>query len=132
MPAQHREAWMRGLRTGFLALGVFVCGAVDADAMSASFRWCAGSPEFTLSGVPAGAANLRFAMTDLDVPGYDHGGGTIRYDGVRTIPCGAFSGAFKGPSPPPGQVHRYRWKIEALGANGKALATTSAQRKYPE
>lgn len=84
-----------------------------------------------LKGVPAGTAKLDFRMTDLDKPDFRHGGGTVAYHGQASIPCGAFSAGFVGPSPPPGQVHTYRFVIRALDAQGSALATTTASRKYP-
>jgi len=112
-----------------LALGLSASGAF---AFSASFRWCSGSPSFALSDVPAGTAALRFAMTDLNVPIFHHGGGKVAYTGQAAIPCGAFASGFIGPSPPPGQEHTYQFTIQALSANGAVLATTTAQRKYPE
>lgn len=113
-----------------VALSLSGSGAL---AFSASFNWCgSGSPSFALTDVPAGTAALRFAMTDLNVPGFHHGGGKVAYTGQAAIPCGAFSSGFIGPSPPPSQVHTYRFTIQALSANGAPLATTTAQRKYPE
>jgi phosphatidylethanolamine-binding protein (PEBP) family uncharacterized protein len=112
-----------------LALGLCTSGA---SAFSASFAWCSGSPSFALKDVPAGTAKLQFAMTDRNVPSFHHGGGSIAYSGQTAVPCGAFSSGFTGPSPPPGQVHTYEFTIKALGANGAVLATTTAQRKYPE
>jgi len=103
-----------------------------AFAFSASFAWCSGSPSFTLTDVPPGTARLQFAMTDLNVPSFHHGGGTVAYSGQTTVPCGAFSFGFTGPSPPPGQVHTYQFRIKALGPNGAALATTRTRRKFPE
>jgi phosphatidylethanolamine-binding protein (PEBP) family uncharacterized protein len=84
-------------------------------AFSASFAWCSGSPSFTLTDVPPGTARLQFAMTDLNVPSFHHGGGTVAYSGQTAVPCGAFSSGFTGPSPPPGQVHTYQFSIKALG-----------------
>ena len=108
-------------------------GASDAFAFSASFAWCPeASPNFQLNEVPAGTVNLEFAMTDLDKPGFDHGGGTVGYRGQPEVPCGAFSTGFIGPAPPPGEVHTYQFTVKALGANGAVLATTSARRKFPE
>jgi phosphatidylethanolamine-binding protein (PEBP) family uncharacterized protein len=112
-----------------LALGLSASGAF---AFSASFSWCSGSPSFALSDVPAGTATLRFAMTDLNVPSFHHGGGKVAYSGQPAIPCGAFASGFIGPSPPPGQVHTYQFTIQALSPNGAVLATASARRKYPE
>ncbi len=78
-----------------------------AFAFSASFAWCSGSPSCTLTDVPHGTTRLQFAMTDLNVPNFRHGGGTVAYSGQTAVPCGAFSSGFTGPSPPPGQVHTY-------------------------
>jgi phosphatidylethanolamine-binding protein (PEBP) family uncharacterized protein len=103
-----------------------------AFAFAASFSWCAGSPRFALSDVPAGTAKLQFLMTDLNVPSFHHGGGTIGYAGQATVPCGAFASGFTPPSPPPGQVHTYQFTIKALGNNGAVLATAAARRKFPE
>jgi hypothetical protein len=104
----------------------------DALAFSASFTWCAGSPRFQLTDVPAGTAKLDFQMTDLNKPSFHHGGGTVDYRGQAEVPCGAFAKGFVGPSPPPGEVHTYEFSIKALGANGAPLATTTARRKFPE
>ena len=119
------------LSAALLAALPLVLAAAPAAAFSASFRWCAGSPAFTLKGVPEGTAKLDFRMTDLDKPDFRHGGGAVAYHGQASIPCGAFSAGFVGPSPPPGQVHTYRFVIRALEAQGSALATTTASRKYP-
>jgi phosphatidylethanolamine-binding protein (PEBP) family uncharacterized protein len=106
--------------------------ASGAFAFSASFRWCSGSPSFALTDVPTGTTALQFAMTDLNVPSFHHGGGRVAYSGQAAVPCGAFSSGFTGPSPPPGQIHTYEFSIKALGANGAVLATTTAKRKFPE
>jgi phosphatidylethanolamine-binding protein (PEBP) family uncharacterized protein len=105
-----------------------------ASAMSASFSWkgiaaCSGpSPAFSISGAPAGTANLRFAMRDYDAPDFNHGGGTVAFAGGK-VAQGAIS--YRGPCPPGGQTHRYVWTIEALDASGKVLATATAQGSFP-
>jgi phosphatidylethanolamine-binding protein (PEBP) family uncharacterized protein len=108
------------------------CSASAAHAFSASFSWCSGSPQFALTDVPAGTAKLQFAMTDLNVPSFHHGGGTVAYGGEPSVPCGAFASGFVGPSPPPGQVHTYVFTIKALRTGGAVLGTTTARRKFPE
>jgi phosphatidylethanolamine-binding protein (PEBP) family uncharacterized protein len=112
-----------------LALVLTTSGSM---AFSASFAWCSGSPSFALTDVPQGTARLQFAMTDLNVPSFHHGGGTVAYRGQPAVPCGAFSSGFTGPSPPSGQVHTYQFSITALGPNGAVLATTTTRRKFPE
>ena len=119
-----------------VALGI-ACFALflttsGALAFSASFAWCSGSPSFALTDVPQDTAKLRFAMTDLNVPSFHHGGDTVAYRGQPAVPCGAFASGFTGPSPPPGQVHTYQFSIKALGPNGAVLATTTTGAKFPE
>jgi len=104
----------------------------SAFAFSASFAWCSGSPSFTLTDVPQGTVTLQFAMADLNVPSFHHGGGTVAYSGQAAVPCGAFSSGFTGPSPPSGQVHIYQFTVKAIGPNGAVLATTTTRRKFPE
>jgi phosphatidylethanolamine-binding protein (PEBP) family uncharacterized protein len=115
-----------------LAILALLLGVSGAFAFSASFAWCSGSPRFALTDVPAGTAKVQFHMTDLNVPSFHHGGGTVAYSGQNAVPCGAFSPGFTGPSPPPGQIHTYEFVIKALGGNGAVLATTTARRKFPE
>jgi phosphatidylethanolamine-binding protein (PEBP) family uncharacterized protein len=87
------------------------------------------SPPFSLTEVPAGTKQLRFAMKDLDAPGFSHGGGTVAYTGQRELGRGAF--AYRGPCPPSGQ-HTYQWTVEAQDAAGKTLATATATKKFPQ
>ena len=119
-----------------LAALALALSAPHAFALSASFHWCAGSPGFEFKDVPADTAKLSFAMIDLNVPDFHHGGGTVPYAGATrsgiSVPCGAFAASFIGPSPPPGQIHTYRFTVKALDAGGAVLATTTAQRKFPE
>jgi len=125
----------RAVALGLAALALAL-SAPRAFAFSAAFHWCAGSPGFELKDVPADTAKLSFAMTDLNVPSFHHGGGTVAYAGATrsgiSVPCGAFATSFTGPSPPPGQIHIYQFTIKALSADGAVLATTTAQRKFPE
>ena len=60
-------------------------------------------------------------MTDLNVPSFHHGGGTVAYSGQPAVRCGAFFSGFAGPSPPPVQVHTYQYSIKELGPNVAVL-----------
>jgi|SRR5271155_3324220 len=124
--ARHKAAAL-----GIAALAL-ACSASGALAFSVSFAWCSGSPTFALIEVPKGTVTLQFAMTDLDKPGFHHGGGTVGYRGQPEVPCGAFAAGFIGPAPPPGEVHTYEFTIKALGPDGAVLATTTARRKFPQ
>jgi phosphatidylethanolamine-binding protein (PEBP) family uncharacterized protein len=131
-----RQSIQRLVAPGVAAVALLlaqILGASGAFAFSASFAWCPeGSPNFQLTDVPQGTTMLQFAMTDLDKPGFHHGGGTVGYRGQPVVPCGAFSTGFIGPSPPQGEVHTYEFTIHALGTNGTLLAAITARRKFPE
>ena len=127
----NRRTYQNAAALGIAGLALFLTTS-GASAFSASFAWCSGSPSFALTDVPPGTATLQFAMTDLNVPNFRHGGGTVAYSRQTAVPCGAFSSGFTGPSPPPGQVHTYQFSIKALGPNGAVLATTTTRRKFPE
>jgi phosphatidylethanolamine-binding protein (PEBP) family uncharacterized protein len=118
------------LRLSFCAVGLLVASTANASAFSASFRWCGSrSPIFSLTGVPRGTTTLQFHMVDLDVPSFNHGGGTIPYKGQTTIPCGALTN-YSPPSPPSGS-HSYQFTVTALNGSNE-LGTASFMRKFPE
>lgn len=88
-----------------------------------------GNPAFTLTGVPEGTTQIIFKLKDLDVPGYNHGGGKmkLKVNGSVKIPAGSFK--YKSPCPPSGR-HTYEWSATAK-KGGKTLATAKASKKYP-
>lgn len=88
------------------------------------------SPAFTVKDVPEGTAFIRFKLVDRDVPGFNHGGGVVAYEGGDVIAPGQFK--YKQPCPPNG-VHRYEWTATAqTKKNGGKLAVAKAVRPYPE
>ena len=127
--------WTSSLPVLAAAVGLAMVAAPgEAKAFSARFSW-AGipacekiSPAFELSGVPAGTKQLRFAMKDLDVPTFHHGGSTIAYQG-DAVRKGAIR--YIGPCPPRGERHRYRWTIEALDAADRVIGTATATAPFP-
>jgi hypothetical protein len=89
------------------------------------------NPRFTLKSVPVGIKFIEFKLTDEDVPSYNHGGGTIPYDGKNVIEPGAFT--YKSPCPPSGS-HTYRWTAFAKESDGLfsgSIAKAQAKTKYP-
>lgn len=116
-----------------------VATAAEAD-MELSFTWgdiplCTSgrpnvvpNPRFELSGVPPGTEAISFRLTDLDVPAYPHGGGTVAPVADGVIEPGVFT--YKSPCPPSGS-HVYEWEAVAQ-VGGKVLATARARRSYPE
>lgn len=125
-----------------LAAVLLPLAATPAAAFQIGFHWPASMPRctsghpnivdnpvFTLSQVPKGTRFLRFRMTDLQVPAYRHGGGTVPYHGQVTVKRGAFR--YKSPCPPGGH-HVYEWTATALrDRSGGVLGTASARRRYP-
>jgi phosphatidylethanolamine-binding protein (PEBP) family uncharacterized protein len=85
------------------------------------------SPPIRLSGVPKGTAKLSIRMVDLNAPNYPHGGGTVAYEGQRSLPYGAFR--YRGPCPP--SPHVYQFTVKALSKAGKTLATAKARKRFP-
>lgn len=116
----------------FISFAILTIAAPPGLAMTASLRWCSGSPEFKLSEVPKATVKLRFLMRDLNAPSYPHGGGEFAYAGQATIPCRGLKGDYEGPSPPPGTVHTYEWTIEALDGAGSTLTKTTVTKKFPQ
>jgi len=67
-------------------------------------------------------------MTDLDVPSFTHGGGTVKYTGSGSIPAGAFS--YTGPCPP--SPHDYEFEVTAINAAGDTvLGRGKAVKSFP-
>ncbi|HEY8595250.1 MAG TPA: hypothetical protein VIL84_08395 [Devosiaceae bacterium] len=126
----------------FLAATLFVSGAMTAAAQGFgfSFDWgdiplCTSgqpnlvpNPLFELHDVPQGAVSIVFKLTDLDVPGYAHGGGRVRLAGQDLIAPGAFT--YKSPCPPSGS-HTYEWRATVLDKDGKPIAEARASTRYP-
>jgi phosphatidylethanolamine-binding protein (PEBP) family uncharacterized protein len=133
-PEESMKFAMRAMAGFLLVLGAAAPRAAAQGSLGVSFTWRGTAacstipPAFSITSIPPGAAKLRFAMKDLDVPGFDHGGGTIVYRGTGEIPIGAF--AYTGPCPP-GGVHRYQWTVEALDASDRVLATGQATMPFP-
>lgn len=116
---------------GICVAALFIMSSADASALSMSFRWCGlGSPVFSVSAVPKGTATLQFHMVDLQVPSYNHGGGTVPYKGQSTVPCGALTN-YSPPSPPSGS-HSYQITVTAFGPGNSDLGSASFTRDFPE
>ena len=126
-----------------ILLSLFATPAIAAE-FTISFEWgdiplCTSgqpntvpNPRFILSNVPEGTKFIQFMMTDLDVPSYNHGGGTVEYAGDDIIEPGAFT--YLSPCPPSGS-HSYQWTATAKkksGMFGGSLGKAKATRNYPE
>lgn len=124
------------------AATLFLFGTTASDAFEIKFDWaglksCTNgdpnsvpSPEFALTDVPEGTKFIKFKLVDKDVPGYNHGGGTVSWSGEGEISAGAFT--YKSPCPPNGS-HKYEWTATAQSKkSGGVLGKAKATRMYPE
>jgi len=86
------------------------------------------NPAFLVKGLPKGTDSVEFRLVDLDVPGYNHGGGKVMMSADGKLP----PNLFKYASPcPPGGKHTYEWTATARQGS-KVLARAKARRVYPE
>ncbi|SDJ99917.1 hypothetical protein SAMN05216338_10795 [Bradyrhizobium sp. Rc2d] len=110
---------------------ILALSTANASAFSMSFRWCGlSSPVFSLNSVPKGTTTLQFHMVDLQVPSYNHGGGTVPYKGQSTVACGALNN-YSPPSPPSGS-HSYQITVTAFGSGNSNLGSATFTREFPE
>jgi phosphatidylethanolamine-binding protein (PEBP) family uncharacterized protein len=127
------------LLTAFCVVGLYFelsRSASDSEnsSLSVHFSWtgippCGStSPAFELDNVPDETRQLRFSMTDLNMPSFNHGGSTVTYTG-NVVERGAVT--YTGPCPPSGERHNYRWTVQALDVAGNVLATANAESVFP-
>jgi len=131
------------LRKSFIIAAAAIMAALpahSAQAFELQFDWgniskCTSgnpgsvrSPAFTVTGVPAGTAKIKFNLRDQDAPSFIHGGGTVAYAGKAAIPAGQFT--YLQPCPPGGH-HTYVWTATALDASGKSIGSAKAKKQYP-
>jgi len=132
----NRSRKMKKMRAklSLLCLTVFLNQSSYAADFGVKFSWCDYSAQFNLTNVPKGTQKLKFRMVDLDVPSFNHGGGTINYTNQKQIDCGvisASSGGYTPPSPPSG-AHTYEWSVYALDKDEKEIGVAKTSRKFPE
>lgn len=122
----------------FAALLFISTAACAQSGLSLDWRWKSShqcsttSPAITVSGIPEGTASLAVTMVDLDVSGYNHGGGSAAHAGgaTATIAEGALKN-YRGPCPPNfnGFGHDYEFTVRALAADGKTVLAQASNKK---
>ncbi|SFK49918.1 YbhB/YbcL family Raf kinase inhibitor-like protein [Falsiroseomonas stagni] len=110
-------------------------GTLGVDFAWAGIAACeATSPALRITGSPPTTTRFAVRLTDLNVPGFAHGGGEVPRGTPSPagdeIPQGALTDAFRGPCPPVGP-HRYRFTVQALDAQNRTVATGEAIRPFP-
>ena len=127
------------LMVGFILL-LFGCATTpvspDAVELSVDFAWQASdrcsrqSPEIHVANVPATTQTLQVKLKDRDVPNWNHGGGTVTYDGSGVIPAGALKSGYNGPCPSSGS-HRYEFTVKAIDAAGVIVGIGKTTHNFP-
>jgi len=80
------------------------------------------NPEIRLTGVPEDTKRFLVKLVDLNVKGFDHGGGFVDNDGSGIIARGATKGTYNGPDPPfPDMKHNYEITVKAYDENGNVI-----------
>ena len=108
----------------------------DAVELSVDFAWQASdrcssqSPAIRVQNIPAATKTLQVKLKDRDVPNWNHGGGTVAYDGSGLIPAGALKNGYNGPCPPSGS-HSYQFMVKAIDAAGVIVGTGQQTRNFP-
>ena len=123
-----------------VGLGMGFSQPTEAGEFSFTYEWgkiplCnSGSPNtvpnpiFTFKNVPTGTKTINIYIQDLDRPGNNHGGGTIKYKGENVIQPGQFE--YTSPCPPDGS-HTYEWTGYAKDKDGETIGQASAKKDYP-
>ena len=108
----------------------------DVVALDVDFSWkeehrCSSkSPEIRVAGIPAGTKLLKVTLVDLDVPFWNHGGGTVENDGSGVIPAESLKSGYNGPCPPGGS-HRYEFTVDAVDEQGLIVGSGKKMNKFP-
>jgi len=110
--------------------------APDAVELGVDFSWkgvkkCSLiSPRIRVSNIPVGTVTLAVKLKDLDVPGWNHGGGTVAYNGNGTLQPGALDNRYNGPCSPSGS-HRYQFSVRAINAEGVVIGMGKSMKMFP-
>ena len=86
------------------------------------------SPEIHLKNIPSDTSRLDFQFFDATNE-WEHGGGSVHYDGSSVIPAGAFN-RFKGASSTWG-VPKVRLIVEAFNKSDKLVGKGSITKSPP-
>jgi phosphatidylethanolamine-binding protein (PEBP) family uncharacterized protein len=131
-----RIVWAALVLTMVLAGCVSEKVSPDAVTLGVEFSWegtsrCSNvSPVIRVTGAPHGTTSFKVRLVDLNVPTWNHGGGTVAHDGSGVIPAGALKSGYNGPCPPSG-THSYQFIVKALDAEGTVIGEGKSVQKFP-
>ena len=109
----------------------------DAAVIGVEFNWqlkdkaSQENPEIHLTGVPQGTVRFYVGLVDLDLKGFDHGGGFVENDNSGIIARGATKGSYNGPDPPfRNMIHDYEITVKEYDENGKVIGFGKMAKKF--
>lgn len=109
----------------------------DVAEMNVSFSWegikaCTHeSPEIQVARIPDGTVTLQALLKDINVPTYNHGGGSVKNDASGIIPPGALTIGYNGPCPPARERHKYEFSVLAKDAQGNIIGFGKSRQLFP-
>jgi phosphatidylethanolamine-binding protein (PEBP) family uncharacterized protein len=119
---------------------LIACAGSQVDPSAAdlgvAFSWRASdrcsslSPEIRVTGFPPATRSFQVKLVDLDVPTWNHGGGSVANDNSGVIRPGALKSGYNGPCPPSGR-HRYQFTVKALDVAGNVIGIGKAVQPFP-
>jgi hypothetical protein len=98
----------------------------NAAKMKVTFSWhgiqaCTHhSPPIQVSGIPKGTRTLEVKLTNINVPAWNQGGGSVANDGSGIIPAGALKIGYK-----------YEFSVMALDDHGVIIGFGKARQAFP-
>jgi len=88
------------------------------------------SPEIRVKNIPPNTKYFKVTLKDLDVPTWNHGGGTVKNNNSGIIPAGSLKDGYNGPCPPSGS-HKYEFTVKALDKKRVVLGIGKAVKMFP-
>jgi len=110
-----------------LFLAVVAGCAANFARLQVDYNWTSAnrcsffSQEIKVSGIPPGTRQLNVTLTDLNFPSFNHGGGTVKYEGSNLIRASALQ-YFYGPCPPT-CCNTYSIKVNAIDEFGSIVGS---------
>ena len=88
------------------------------------------SPEVHLDNVPDGVEHIEVLFFDATASDFEHGGGSLSYDGSGIIPAGAFND-FKGLTNLWG-IPKFKVTVAAFDKSGRLVGKGTITKKPPD
>ena len=88
------------------------------------------SPEIKITNLPEDTSLITVSLNDINVPSWNHGGGTIKNDRTGLIKKGALKSGYNGPCPPFGS-HKYVYEVKAINSSEIIVGKGNDSSMFP-